>query len=423
MWRLSVVLLAGLLLGAAFGRASWGLAVALALALTWHYWQLHRLLGVLSSRRAVAAPEGWGVFSEVQQRLYLRQREARQRKQRLRGLLRSFREAAAALPDGVVVVARQDLRIAWFNAAAGALLGLRQPVDVGTPLNHLIRMPRVIEWLEGGAAEPLIDIAAPNRTDLRLSMRLIDYTREQRLLIVRDISKLMQLEHVRRDFVANVSHELRTPLTVIHGYLELLEPAEAPAWAEVISEMRKQSARMTSIVEDLLTLSRLESLERLQGEPVDMKALLAALKRDAEALSAGRHQIEIIADCEARIDGSPKELQSAFSNLVSNAIRYTQPGGRVVIRWTCADSEGADFIVEDNGPGIAPQHLPRITERFYRVSASRSRDSGGTGLGLAIVKHALQLHQAELQVRSEVGVGSSFRCRFPAERLLPGTTP
>jgi two-component system, OmpR family, phosphate regulon sensor histidine kinase PhoR len=417
-WRLAAWLGGCLLLGLLAGRPAVALCIGLAAALGWHYWQLSKLLRRLEQRRSFEPPEGWGIFSEVQARLFQRQREARRRKQRLHGLLHAFREAAAALPDGIVLVQR-DGRIAWFNEAAMRLLGLRHPVDVGGRITHLLRTPRVLDWFAAGAAEPLIDLPSPHDPGLRLLLRMADYTAEQKLLVVRDVSKLMQLEQVRRDFVANVSHELRTPLTVIHGYLDMLDPDEHPDWADLLREMRNQSQRMNRIVEDLLTLSRLESLDRVAAERVPMRPMLAALRRDAEALSAGRHRIEVEDQHAVDLLGSAKELQSAFSNLVSNAVRYTPAAGLVRIVFAPAADGGAQLAVIDSGPGIAAQHLPRITERFYRVSNSRSRETGGTGLGLAIVKHALNLHHARLEIASEIGKGSCFRCVFAAAQTLP----
>jgi two-component system phosphate regulon sensor histidine kinase PhoR len=418
LWRLAGWLTVSTLLGAFAGRALAGLCLGLAAALAWHYWQIHQLLRQLASRRAFASPDGWGVFSEVQAQLFRRQRETKQRKHRLQSLLHAFREAAAALPDGVVVVSRRDQRIAWFNEAAARLLGLRHPDDIGARLTHLLRTPKVGEWLDAGAGEPLMDLPSPEDPQRRLLLRLAEYTTEQKLLIVRDISKLMQLEQVRRDFVANVSHELRTPLTVIHGYLDMLDVDDHPELAGLLDEMRSQSLRMNRIVEDLLTLSRLESMDRVPHERVPMRPLLAALRRDAEALSAGRHTIEVLDEGSEDLSGSAKELQSAFSNLVSNAVRYTPAGGSVRIRFSREADGGARLAVCDSGPGIAPQHLPRITERFYRISNSRSRESGGTGLGLAIVKHALNLHHARLEIESQVGRGSTFSCVFGPEQII-----
>ncbi len=420
-WQHSFSRLAGWLLlcaiAGSIAGAFWvGLSVGLAAALGWHYWQLHRLLSELSGRRRLQPPQGWGVFSEVAERLFQRQREARQRKRRLHALLRSFRTAAAALPDAILVVTHGDHEIEWFNEAAVNLLGLRLPVDIGKRFTHLVRSPRVSDWLAAGASEPLLDLPSPHDASRRLSLRLLDYTPRQHLLVVRDISMLMHLEQVRRDFVANVSHELRTPLTVVHGYLDMLEPDDHPEWADLLREMRVQSQRMTRIVEDLLTLSRIEAQERAVDDRVDMRSQLAGLRREAEALSGGRHQIVVSDRSDADLLGSAKELHSAFSNLVSNAVRYTPAGGRIEIRFERDTDGGLRLSVVDSGQGIPAQHLPRITERFYRVSNSRSRETGGTGLGLSIVKHVLNLHQAHLQIRSEIGRGSTFTCVFTASR-------
>jgi two-component system, OmpR family, phosphate regulon sensor histidine kinase PhoR len=420
-WRRSLTHLAlwlaactalGLLLGA-FWPA---LALALAIALVWNALRLHRLLRQLTGRRRFLSPEGWGVYAEIDARLYQRQAEGRQRKRRLRALLRAFRQAAAALPDGVLVVSTSELDLEWFNPAAAELLGLRHPHDLGTRLPHLLRSPRVSDWLRAGAIEPLFDLPSPRSDDVRLSLRLIDYTPRQKLLIVRDISKLMRLEQVRRDFVANVSHELRTPLTVIHGYLDLLEPEDFPHLAPQVDEMRRQSQRMARLVEDLLTLSRLEARDRLPSEPIPMATLLASLGREAETLSQGQHRIHVEDTAGVDLLGSDRDLHSAFSNLVANAVRYTPAGGGIVIRFE-REGAGARFSVIDSGPGIPAEHLPRLTERFYRVSTSRSRASGGTGLGLAIVKHVLLLHHAHLDIRSEVGQGSCFSAVFDATRV------
>jgi two-component system phosphate regulon sensor histidine kinase PhoR len=211
---------------------------------------------------------------------------------------------------------------------------------------------------------------------------------------------------------------LRTPLTVVHGYLDMIEPEEHPELAVMVEEMRRQSQRMTQLVEDLLTLSRLEAQEHLPEEPMAMASMLVTLRREAEALSQGRHQVVVEDTAGCDLTGSTKELHSAFSNLVSNAVRYTPTDGRITIRFERTQDGGARLAVQDSGYGIPAQHLPRITERFYRVSTSRSRESGGTGLGLSIVKHVLSLHQARLEIESEVGRGSTFACVFGPARVL-----
>jgi len=423
-WRFTLVRLAGLLLAAVL-LGLWldllwpTLSVALALALGLHLWRLHLLTRRLRARRRIEPLAGEGIWAELYGLVYRRQREARARKRRLVTMLRAFRQAAAALPDAIVVLEGPERRIVWFNEAATRLIGLRYPGDLDAHLTNLLRSPRVLDWLEARPnEEPLLDVPSPADERLRLGLRLIDYTGKQCLLVVRDISMLMRLEQMRRDFVANVSHELRTPLTVVHGYLDMIEPEDFPEIASSISEMRRQSSRMAQIVEDLLTLSRLEAQDRLDEDRVAMAPMLRSLRQEGEALSQGAHRISISDEAGCDLRGSGKELHSAFSNLVSNAARYTPAGGEIRVRFY-RDADGSLCLaVTDTGQGIPSQHIPRITERFYRVSSSRSRDSGGTGLGLSIVKHVLNLHRAGFEIESSLGVGSTFRCRFAADRVL-----
>jgi two-component system phosphate regulon sensor histidine kinase PhoR len=406
---------------AAFAIGWWLHAIAaclLAVAASCLAWGAYRLARfgrwLESGRRRPDASSGlWFDLEEIVAR---RRSAAFAEKRQLVGLLRAFRDAASALPDAVVALDGEH-RIQWFNAAARTLLGLAYPQDVGGYVTNLLRAPRIVEWLRSGGADPLTDVASPGDENLRLNLKLIRYADDRRLLIARDVSQLMRLEQVRRDFVANVSHELRTPLTVVHGYLDLIEPAEMQEYEPILHELRDQSRRMMQIVEDLLTLSRLEVQSASPSERVGMRALLEALRREAVALSMGRHAITDEIAGRHDLVGSQKDLHSAFSNLVSNAVRYTPPGGRIVLRWE-SDASGGRLSVIDTGQGIPAQHLPRLTERFYRVSTSRSRETGGTGLGLSIVKHVLQLHQARLEISSELGVGSTFACVFGPERLL-----
>ncbi len=336
------------------------------------------------------------------------------RARRLAAQLRDLRNAAAAFPDALVLL-DADGRVRWVNRAATRLLGLAWPRDRGVLLCERLHEGALGEWLRSGEARAE-DIAAPIDAGIRINARWIAFGRDQRVLRVRDVSELARLEQVRRDFVANVSHELRTPLTVIHGYLELLDPQEVPALAPVLGEMRVQSRRMGQIVEDLLTLSRLEMQQHLPEEHVPMAATLSSIHKEALALSQGRHRITFEDNARCDLRGSAKDLHSAFSNLVSNAVRYTPSGGEIKIRWQ-RTPEGAEYSVTDTGYGIPAEHLARLTERFYRVSSSRSRATGGTGLGLSIVKHVLNLHQASLSIESEPGRGSIFTCRFDHARL------
>jgi two-component system phosphate regulon sensor histidine kinase PhoR len=347
----------------------------------------------------------------------LRSRTRRDQRRLLAAQLHDVRDAAGTLPDAIVLL-DADGRVRWFNAAATRLLGLRER-HPALQLTGQLADTELGKWLEQDTGEPAADMPAPADPSLRLSATIMPFGAHLRLLLARDISTLSRLEQVRRDFVANVSHELRTPLTVIHGYLELLGPADVPELAPVLDEMRMQSQRMRQIVEDLLTLSRLETGEALPDEEVAMVPLLETLRREAEALSRGRHGITVDARSQARLRGSIHHLHSAFSNLVSNAVRYTPSGGEIVIGWRRATDGDAIFWVRDSGLGISAEHLVRLTERFYRVSTSRSRESGGTGLGLSIVKHVLNLHQGRLLIESEPGHGSTFSCVMDASRVLP----
>ena len=424
-WRQSLLRLVlfyavAIALGLLLHRTLEVLLVATALIAARSYWRLYRVSRFLDWRQQLHAVHGQGLWAALETLIYRRQTDNRARSRRLVRLLRAYRQAAATMPDGAIVVSRSENRLIWFNKSARRLLGLNYPHSLGTSLRATLPGPRIEQWLQSGNTDdPLMDVPSPVDENIRLSLRLLRYSPEEWLVVVRDVTQLMRLEQVRRDFVANVSHELRTPLTVVHGYLDMMEPEDSPEWAPMVAEMRKQSQRMTQLVEDLLTLSRLESQQSLPEETVAMAPLLITLRREAEALSQGRHRIVIEDDARCDLFGADKELHSAFSNLVSNAIRYTPNEGSVTVRFTRTPDGGARLAVQDSGYGIPAQHLPRITERFYRVSTSRSRESGGTGLGLSIVKHVLSLHQGRLEVDSEVGRGSTFACVFGPERVRP----
>ena len=431
-WRRTLLVLAALLAaaivsGLLLGHAGWVLAATALGILAWHYWRLRRVLIGLSARRRWEPGHGNGAWNELDHLLHRSQSEMRARKRRLLGMLRAYRAAAAALPDAVVVVERNTQRTIWFNPAATDMLGLHYPHDLNASVVERLQPLPLARWLAGGRnAEPMHDAPSPVDGRMRLNLRLIPYSEDYWLLLARDVSKLLHLEQMRQDFVANVSHELRTPLTVVHGYLDMLDPDDVPEWRPMLEEMQKQSQRMARLVEDLLALSRLESRDSLPEEGVPMVPLLATLRREAEAFSQGRHTIGLHDRAGCDLLGSPQELHSAFSNLVTNAIRHTPAGGAVDIDFDRTADGGATLAVRDTGHGIPEAHLPRLTERFYRVSSSRSRESGGTGLGLSIVKHVLGLHQARLEIRSTVGEGSTFTCHFGPERVLPrhdGSTP
>ena len=393
------------------------LALALALLLAYELRNLRVLTRWLERGDTTEMPPVRGRWDELHAIIHRARRESGRREAELASALTRWREAARALPDGVVIL--DDERIAWCNDTAQLHLEIDPSRDVGTPITHLVRIPEFLEYLEDGDYGKPLQVRA-SHADKSLSLRVIRYGLGQSLVLSRDVTQFEQLERMRREFVANVSHELRTPLTVVSGFLETLRDETDPEAARrYIDLMTEQAQRMQRLVEDLLTLSALESSPPPQmDEAVDMKQLLARLAAEARALSGGRHEIRLEAEDGLDLVGSEKELASAFGNLVSNAIRYTPQKGVVRLRWRRAD-EGAEFEVEDTGIGIPAEHIPRLTERFYRVDRGRSRETGGTGLGLAIVKHALSRHGAQLQVRSQPGQGSTFSARFSGPRVKP----
>jgi two-component system, OmpR family, phosphate regulon sensor histidine kinase PhoR len=370
-------------------------------------WLLHKLRRRV---RQVQAP--FGLIGALVKQGQLRRDRLERRQRRLSQLMLEMRTLGRALPDGLLVL-DQDLRLLWSNAQAAALLG-----NSAEQRGQILQLhdARAAEWLASYATEPLLDIASASDADIRLSFRLLPFRNQKRLLIVRDVSMAMRLTQVRRDFVANVSHELRTPLTVINGYLDTFEPDELPEYSEIFEQMRHQSRRMVQIVEDLLTLSRLDHASDTPDDDVSMAPLLLHLVEDAQGISRGKHKIVLSDALPMDLVGNEKDLRSAFSNLVTNAVRYTPEGGEIRLKWLWHE-DGAMFSVEDTGVGIPAQHLPRLTERFYRVSTSRSRESGGTGLGLAIVNHVLLAHQGRLEIASELGRGSVFKCILPRVRM------
>jgi two-component system phosphate regulon sensor histidine kinase PhoR len=317
------------------------------------------------------------------------------------------------------VVLNPQAEILWFNRTAARLLGFRGKTDFGLRIENLVRQPEFVRYLRGGQYATPVIVRSSVGTEQHLSLQIVPYGAGQLLVLVRDVTREARLEAMRKDFVANASHELRSPLTVISGYLETLtqDTEFDPALAGPLQEMRRQAQRMTSIVQDLIELSRLESSDTdAVSQPIDVVALMAQLRQDVLARPQHPAQGQVRADSRAMLLGEDIQIHSAFSNLVENAAKYTPPDGSVQIRWW-TDEHGGHFSVTDTGIGIASEHIPRLTERFYRVDAGRSRATGGSGLGLAIVKHVLQRHGAQLSIESEEGHGSTFTCDFPRERL------
>jgi two-component system phosphate regulon sensor histidine kinase PhoR len=414
-----VAVVTGLIVGLAWG---WAIAATgIGGMLAYHLRHLARLARWLQEPKAETVPEGSGSWDAVLSALYHAERAAERRQQELADALARFRRAAQAMPDGVVILDDKNC-IEWCNNNAAAMFELDPREDVGRPITNLVREPAFIDYVanhEEGTRPARVSMDR----GVVLSVQLIRYGDSQTLMLARDVTQSERVEAMRRDFVANVSHELRTPLTVLVGFLETVRELKLDPQRvrDYLGMMREQASRMHRIIEDLLALSVLESAPPPPAERVRVAPLLARLRADAEGLSAGRHAITLDGAPSVDVLGAETELASAFGNLISNAIRYTPEGGRVKLVWRDG-VDGAAFSVEDTGVGIAHEHIPRLTERFYRVDRSRSRETGGTGLGLAIVKHALARHQAVLDVASEPGAGSRFTVRFPAQRTIPQET-
>jgi two-component system phosphate regulon sensor histidine kinase PhoR len=411
----AIALIVGLVAGGAWGWAVF--AIGLLAFLSWHARHLSRLHRWLANPVPGKVPEGEGIWDEVLAALHRLERSAAKSEQGLADALAQMRRAVQALPDGVVILDSAN-RIEWCNLTAEGHLQLDGRADRGQNIANLVREPEFIDYLERPHEGP-VRVARDHAG--ALSLQLIAFGQAQKLLLSRDVTQAERVDAMRRDFIANVSHELRTPLTVLVGFLETLQNLrlDPQRQRDYLAMMQEQAARMQRIIDDLLTLSALDSAPPASSETrVAVRPLLERLKADAEALSANKHKIELRMDTQSDVLGVESELASAFGNLVSNAIRYTPPGGTVTLAWREAP-DGGRFSVEDTGIGIEAEHIPRLTERFYRVDRSRSRETGGTGLGLAIAKHALARHDALLEIQSEPGKGSKFSARFPARRLAP----
>lgn len=407
----SGILLTGWLVGYPLPVAGLGLLAYLV----WHLanlWRLVRWLRLPGSE----VPESYGIWSDVYDRIAKLEKNNRQQEAQYRNMLSDFRQLTDAFPDATLVIDQQR-NITWFNRAAESLLGLRNPQDLGKPATNLLRGPDFANWLAfQGEVESPLEMPSPRNDNVWLSINAFSFQQDQRLVILRDMTEVHNVEQIRRDFVANISHELRTPLTVLQGYLEILQDNDSHDVSDAVSRMLAQTAQMQMLLNDLLELSRLQS-DEIQGEEevVDVPTMLMQLKAQAEELSRGRHQLVFDVQSNIWLSGVAPDLESAFGNLISNAIKYTPDGGTVTVRWRDAEP-GPRLVVEDSGIGIPRRDIPRLTERFYRVGSDRARRTGGTGLGLSIVKHVLNAHQATLTIESEPGEGSCFTCNFPSER-------
>ena len=402
-------------------QAGLGMALAIvAIPLAYSYINLARLRKYIEQGEIENLPSTSGKWEDV---LYRLQRFLRRQQQHLNDIEAQhdrFIQAFQASPNGIVMLDDRD-QIEWCNAIAENFFGLNFKRDALQQINYLIRRPEFVRYLgQRNFDEPLLIEQMGPTGNLTLMLQLFPFSENRHLLFAQDITDLRKTEAMRRDFVANVSHEMRTPLTVMMGFLETvlsldLDEAQRTRYLEM---MQLQAKRMQSLVEDLLTLANLEAnIQAPALQAIDMPAVMALLKNDAEALSQGKHRLEFIADAQHDLLGNQKELLSAFSNLVSNAVHYTPEGGKIKASWDVNEYGQGIFSVEDSGPGISAEHLPRLTERFYRVDRSRSRETGGTGLGLAIVKHIANRHQAQLNIASVPGKGSLFSVQLPTERV------
>jgi len=407
----------GALIGWLYGHVDWGILVAALLGLGWHLRQLLRFEAALSSKHFGSLKYGDSIWSRLYSRFTYQRQSIKYYRKNYRRLLKEIRKSTNAMPDGGIVL-NSDFEIILCNKAAKALAGFRRKQDRGQRVDNILRDPAFRKYLMSGDFSAAIEIRSPISETGWLLCRIVPYGADQKLLLIQDVTERRRLSVMRREFVANASHELRSPLTVITGYLDTLaEDAEVPeAWHKPLLQMQAQAYRMNDIVAELLELSRLEGAGAApRDEIVDVCGLLSAAKK---SVAGQKGMANVVVDCQSRkmLNGSAAEIESVIVNLLSNALRYTSEKDSVTMSWR-SDADGAELAIVDTGVGIEPEHIPRLTERFFRVDPGRSRDEGGVGLGLAIVKHILERHDATLVVESTPGEGSRFACRFDSARI------
>ncbi len=412
------ILAAGGVIGWVYGHADWGLLVAALVILLWQTRQLLSFNRAVHNRDFAKFRYGEGIWQQMFSRYNYEHERALRAKREYRRLLKEIRRSTDAMPDGAVIL-DEDNQIIMCNKAAKNLGGLKRKKDRGQRVDNILRDPKLTQLLRSNAFAQEIEIPSPVKDEAWLNCRVVPYGANQKLLILRDITEQIRLTKMRRDFVANASHELRSPLTVINGYLESLsEDGDLEKdWGQPIRQMQQQARRMNTVVAELLELSRLESAgPASKDEVVDVSGLLCAASKSY----AGREEvaeIKVVTESTAQLLAAGNEVESLISNLLSNAVRHTPADGHITLAWR-VNPDGAEIIVTDTGEGIPAEQIPRLTERFFRVHRGRPREDGGIGLGLAIVKHILNRHDAELSITSDLGKGSEFRCRFPAERVV-----
>jgi two-component system phosphate regulon sensor histidine kinase PhoR len=426
--RLLTILLAVGVVGGLLGQLAPALLLALVIYCAYNLFQLRRMYRWLAqdpSSNKSAPPESIGLWGDIFDGIYRLQKQERKASAYLESIINKAQESSAALEMAVIVIDKQN-NLDWWNRASEGMLGLKYPQDRNLAVTNLIRNPRFAEYFSTENYDDPLKINAPGDNSKVLEFQIALFGEHERLMIVRDVTQFHRLESMRKDFVGNVSHELGTPITVIKGYLEaIMDNIDSldERWRKPMRQMHQQSNRMESIVRDLLLLSSLETRTlSKQQDKIPLAALLAEIKNDTQSIFDARSH-EFIIDCsdEIVLRGARSELYSAISNLAVNAAKYTPENGVVVIK-THQSEDTINIEIIDNGIGIEAEHIPRLTERFYRVDSSRSSETGGTGLGLAIVKHILARHDGELKITSEVGQGSTFSCKLPIARLISKTT-
>lgn len=417
--KLFVQLLVSAVVGWLFDQTLLAMFLTCIALLGWNFQHLLKLTNWLWQSKSISPPQADGLWGRVYDGLYNQIIRQRKKQKRLSEKMRKFRDAAEALPDAALVLA-DDLTIQWGNKKAERLLGVKWPGDLGQRIDNLLRAPEFVEYLASQSYESPCLLTSPVNTELKLELRFIAYGSDQILLLARDVSRLQRLEEMRRDFVANVSHELKTPLTVVRGYVEMVQSTDNVMnnrWQQAFNTIESQVTRMDRLVEQLLNLSKVESADGDDKQLIDLSTIITQLVKDCEWLNIEKkHTITTNIQPNISIHGVETELKSACSNLISNAIAYTPAGGKIHISWQAEDTQ-AIFMVEDNGVGIKAEDIARLTERFFRIDKSRSRDTGGSGLGLAIVKHVLHHHDAQLDIKSEWNKGSQFIINFKANNI------
>lgn len=419
--KVVIFLLPFFVFGSILGWLYESIAVGLLVILLWNYRQLTILINWLWYKRDAYPPKSSGIWADVFDGIYHQQRKHRKKRNELSLLVRRFRKGAESLPDAAVVF-NEDKTLVWCNKLAQSMLGLRWPEDKGNRIDNFLRTPEFVQYLNAKKYDEPFEFSSPVNERMILECRIAPFEKDKWTLISRDVTEIKQMEQMRKDFIANVSHELRTPLTVMRGYLEVLEGDTSPSpmiWNKAHKMMTEQTIRMDALVNQLLVLTKLETQQLVVTQNrIRIGRLLETIKLEAQALSEQQHKITLTYDDGLDMYGDESKIRSAFSNLIFNAVRYTPTGGEIKIKWQACKNGKAEFSCKDNGEGISPEHIDRLTERFYRVDKARDRDTGGSGLGLSIVKHILSAYDTELEISSKVYKGSCFSFKIPSQFLL-----